>query len=71
MKRTRTPKDSNLVRSEKMGFKLTKQEKADILAFQKTTKMKLIQLVKWGIKFSKASLLENGTQSVNNQKERK
>jgi hypothetical protein len=60
MKRTRTPKDPNLVRSEKMGFKLTKQEKAKVLEIQKTTKMKLIDLV-----------LYNGTQSVNNQKERK
>jgi hypothetical protein len=60
MKRTRTPKDPNLVRSEKMGFKLTKQEKEKVLEIQKTTKMKLIDLV-----------LYNGTQSVNNQKERK
>jgi hypothetical protein len=60
MKRTRTPKDPNLVRSEKMGFKLTKQEKERVLEIQKTTKMKLIDLV-----------LYNGTQSVNNQKERK
>ena len=60
MKRTRTPKDPNLVRSEKMGFKLTKQEKEKVLEIQKTTKMKLIYLV-----------LYNGTQSVNNQKERK
>ena len=60
MKRTRTPKDPNLVRSEKMGFKLTKQEKEKVLEIQKTTKMKLIDLV-----------LFNGTQSVNNQKERK
>jgi len=60
MKRTRTPKDPNLVRSEKMAFKLTKQEKEKVLEIQKTTKMKLIDLV-----------LYNGTQSVNNQKERK
>jgi hypothetical protein len=55
MKRTRTPKDPNLVRSEKMGFKLTKQEKERVLEIQKITKMKLVDLV-----------LYNGTRSVNN-----